>query len=176
MGILFRLMVIAMLAAFAGVADAQERVIMAGLDNRMGSTLNRAPDTCKWTIEQRRRETNYVLERLIVPDPLIWQIENVRYANMFRAKVACVDQWTEEYVWSDWSYWVYAGPERDIDGDGAMGLSDLVILRAAWQSVEGDGRYDARADLDDNGGVGARDIGLMRAVWNRRLVGNRWEK
>jgi hypothetical protein len=46
----------------------------------------------------------------------------------------------------------------DLDGDGAIGASDLAILLAQW------GRAGT-ADLDGDGTVGAADLALLLAAW-----------
>lgn len=46
----------------------------------------------------------------------------------------------------------------DLDGDGAVGASDLAILLGAW------GQRGA-ADLDGDGNVGASDLAVLLGAW-----------
>jgi hypothetical protein len=46
----------------------------------------------------------------------------------------------------------------DLDGDGAVGASDLAILLAQWGG-------SGSADLDGSGSVGAADLALLLAAW-----------
>ena len=47
----------------------------------------------------------------------------------------------------------------DLNGDGVVGASDILILLASW------GDTDSAADLDMNGIVGASDILILLANW-----------
>ncbi|MCH8823400.1 MAG: right-handed parallel beta-helix repeat-containing protein [Planctomycetes bacterium] len=49
----------------------------------------------------------------------------------------------------------------DIDGDGAVGISDLIALLASW----GDSPGNCLADLDINGNVGTVDLLALFANW-----------
>jgi len=49
----------------------------------------------------------------------------------------------------------------DIDGDGAVGISDLIALLASW----GDSPSNCLADLDINGNVGTVDLLALFANW-----------
>jgi Tol biopolymer transport system component len=53
------------------------------------------------------------------------------------------------------------GPETpsDLDGDGAVGASDLGLLLAAWNTT------DALADLNGDGTVDALDLGILLGAW-----------
>jgi hypothetical protein len=53
--------------------------------------------------------------------------------------------------------------DPDLDGDGAVGLSDFAAVRMAFGSALGDARYDADADFDADGAVGLTDFGLLRS-------------
>jgi len=48
---------------------------------------------------------------------------------------------------------------EDLDGDGAVGASDLTILLGQW------GAKGGPADLDGNGSVGAGDLAALLAAW-----------
>lgn len=47
----------------------------------------------------------------------------------------------------------------DIDGDGAVGSSDLALLLGSW------GGSDASVDLDESGMVGSADLALLLGSW-----------
>jgi hypothetical protein len=49
----------------------------------------------------------------------------------------------------------------DLDGDGTVGLADLLILLAAW----GPCPADCPADLDGSGAVGLADLLMLLAAW-----------
>lgn len=49
----------------------------------------------------------------------------------------------------------------DLDGNGAVGFSDLLALLAAW----GPQAEDVAADLDDDGAVGFGDLVLLLSAW-----------
>jgi hypothetical protein len=46
----------------------------------------------------------------------------------------------------------------DIDGDGAVGLYDLVLLAQAYHSKVGDPGYNPEADIDNSGKVNLVDL------------------
>jgi hypothetical protein len=48
----------------------------------------------------------------------------------------------------------------DVNGDGVVDIKDLVIIAAAFGTVEGDIKYDARADLDHNDSINICDVAL----------------
>jgi hypothetical protein len=52
----------------------------------------------------------------------------------------------------------------DLDGDGAIGLADLVVLLAAWGPCPPPGPGCA-ADLDGDGAVGFEDLVILLASW-----------
>ncbi|MBL9148631.1 MAG: right-handed parallel beta-helix repeat-containing protein [Phycisphaerae bacterium] len=51
-------------------------------------------------------------------------------------------------------------PRADLDGDGAVGATDVATLLAAWGPCDG-----CNADLDRSGAVGAEDLALLLAAW-----------
>lgn len=51
----------------------------------------------------------------------------------------------------------------DLDGDGSVGPSDLVILLAAWGACPPKG--DCAADLNGSGSVGPEDLTALLAAW-----------
>jgi hypothetical protein len=50
----------------------------------------------------------------------------------------------------------------DIDGDGMVDVSDMVILARAYGSTAGSSRYDIAADLDGDGKVDEADLTILR--------------
>ncbi len=56
------------------------------------------------------------------------------------------------------------GPPGDLDGDGEVGIADLLILLAAW-GVCPDPPDECPADLDGDGAVGIVDLLLLLANW-----------
>ncbi|HEY1089738.1 MAG TPA: M12 family metallo-peptidase [Burkholderiaceae bacterium] len=49
----------------------------------------------------------------------------------------------------------------DLDGDGAVGCSDLAIVRAAMGTHTGDAGFDARADTNGDGVIDIRDLSYV---------------
>ena len=54
-------------------------------------------------------------------------------------------------------------PVGDLDGDGSVGVSDLLILLASWGPCPPKG--DCTADLNDDGNVGVADLLILLANW-----------
>ena len=54
------------------------------------------------------------------------------------------------------------GIPGDLDGDGSVGVNDLLILLANWGPCEG----DCPADLDGDGVVGFSDLIILLANWS----------
>jgi len=52
----------------------------------------------------------------------------------------------------------------DLDGDGLVGLSDLLVMLSAWGVCRGSGA--CIADLDGDGVVGIADLLLLLAAWS----------
>ena len=51
----------------------------------------------------------------------------------------------------------------DLDGDGSVGVSDLLILLGDWGPCPPKG--DCPADLDGNGSVGVKDLLILLGNW-----------
>ena len=51
----------------------------------------------------------------------------------------------------------------DVDGDGSVGASDLLILLASWGPCPPKG--ECTADLNNDGSVGAADLLILLANW-----------
>jgi parallel beta-helix repeat protein len=56
---------------------------------------------------------------------------------------------------------VFIPIQGDIDKDGKVGLSDLVILAQAYGSKPGDSNWNPNADLDNNGVIGLSDLVIL---------------
>jgi hypothetical protein len=56
------------------------------------------------------------------------------------------------------------GPPGDLDGDGTVGFSDLLILLAAWGECPAP-PADCPADLDASGDVGFSDLLILLSSW-----------
>jgi hypothetical protein len=56
---------------------------------------------------------------------------------------------------------VEIGAAADLDGDGSVGIADLLILLAAWGPCPG-----CPADLDGDGSVGITDLLQLLAAWS----------
>src|SRR5690606_781075 len=51
----------------------------------------------------------------------------------------------------------------DLDGDGSVGVTDLLLLLGTWGRC--DDLLECAADLDDDGSVGVSDLLLVLANW-----------
>ena len=51
----------------------------------------------------------------------------------------------------------------DLDGDGGVGVTDLLVLLACWGDV--DGELAVRSDLDGDDVVGVLDLLGLLGVW-----------
>ena len=58
---------------------------------------------------------------------------------------------------------IAGGALGDIDGDGVVGTSDLLLLLGAWGDCPPKG--DCPADLDDDGAVGTTDLLILLGNW-----------
>jgi hypothetical protein len=54
----------------------------------------------------------------------------------------------------------------DINGDGTVNLSDIVLLANAYNSTVGDPRYNSEADLDNDGKVSLTDLVTCALYYN----------
>ena len=57
----------------------------------------------------------------------------------------------------------------DINGDGKVGLDDLVILASAYGSRPGDAKWNPSADLDGNGVVGLSDLVILTNHYGQHI-------
>jgi hypothetical protein len=59
--------------------------------------------------------------------------------------------------------WIGNACDADYDGNGVVGGSDVLALRASLGSFEGDPEYDPIVDSDADGSIGAAESSLVRA-------------
>jgi hypothetical protein len=57
----------------------------------------------------------------------------------------------------------------DINGDGKVSLSDLVLLGKAYNSRPGDGKWNPNADINSDGTVGLSDLVIMAKHYNQSI-------
>ncbi len=57
----------------------------------------------------------------------------------------------------------------DINGDGAINMTDVMIIAGAFNSVKGDGRYVEARDLNGDGAINMRDIMILAAKFNAKI-------
>jgi hypothetical protein len=55
--------------------------------------------------------------------------------------------------------------DTDIDDNGATGVSDFLMLKASFGSMEGEPAYDPNADFDGNTAVGVYDFLIFSPEW-----------
>ena len=53
----------------------------------------------------------------------------------------------------------------DVTGDGRVGLFDLRFLALAYDTTDGDEKYDADADLTNDGEIGVTDLSILGQNW-----------
>jgi lysophospholipase L1-like esterase len=63
------------------------------------------------------------------------------------------------------------GLRGDIDGDGRVDGTDLVLLALAFGSERGQGRYRPSADLDSSGRVDGQDLAILSSNFGRTDTG-----
>ena len=80
------------------------------------------------------------------------------YAIGFSAGAFLGENETFEQRTIDWVLTIVAPSPADLDGDGAVGGSDLAILLASWGT-------NGPADLDGSGVIGAADLTILLASW-----------
>jgi hypothetical protein len=69
-------------------------------------------------------------------------------------------------VSAGWARWGLTG---DIDGDGVVDMSDLLILAAAFGSVPGDTNWNPACDLGSYGVVNTQDLLMLAANWGAQV-------
>lgn len=53
----------------------------------------------------------------------------------------------------------------DANNDNSVGTGDMLILKAAWLSKEGDNNWDERADFNSDGSIGTGDMLILKDNW-----------
>jgi hypothetical protein len=74
-------------------------------------------------------------------------------------------------------YLAYGGSQTgratDVDGDGMVGTSDLLVNQGAWGSSMADPGYEAEADADIDGMVGTSDLTALLTDWGKTTPADR---
>jgi parallel beta-helix repeat protein len=63
--------------------------------------------------------------------------------------------------------WIPLALVGDVNGDGKVGLADLVFLAQAYSSRPGDPNWNPNADIDGNGVVGLYDLVILAQNYGR---------
>jgi hypothetical protein len=53
----------------------------------------------------------------------------------------------------------------DANNDNSVGTGDMLILKSAWLSSQGDENWDVRADFNGDGSIGTGDMLIMKNNW-----------
>ena|GEM_PF-1812885 len=69
---------------------------------------------------------------------------------------------TSGQVTSDINFTLLGG---DANADNSIGTADMLILKAAWLSNEGDPNWDSRADFNGDASIGTTDMLIMQGNW-----------
>ena len=57
----------------------------------------------------------------------------------------------------------------DIDGNGTVNMSDVVLMALVFNSVKGDGIYNASCDLNNDGVINMADAVIIAINFNRTV-------
>jgi hypothetical protein len=63
--------------------------------------------------------------------------------------------------------WAIVTIPGDLNGDFKVSLSDLSILAKAYNTKQGDVKWNANADIDSEGTVGLSDLSIMAKHYNQ---------
>jgi hypothetical protein len=55
--------------------------------------------------------------------------------------------------------------DADFNGDGTVAAADLFAFKRAYQTMQGDPRYDAEIDLNGDGAVAAADFSRFHSMY-----------
>jgi hypothetical protein len=55
--------------------------------------------------------------------------------------------------------------DADLDNDGAVGVQDFNVFKAAWLSTSSSGNWNPDADFDSDGAVGVLDFHIFKQRW-----------
>lgn len=176
-----RRIIVAALAALAICATAAQAQIVTVGEDISFVTAWAVPegeiDWCDWTVNPEEHDTFDIYgsgytANMVVPPP--WG----------PLKLFTVRVWECLRVGGPVSYGPNAtsavhqfGPERDIDGDGVMGMSDKNMLFSRWQCAAADPCWDGvaiDADLNGDDFVGQVDLSLLKAAWQSEICHSHW--
>ncbi|MDP4182371.1 MAG: discoidin domain-containing protein, partial [Bacillota bacterium] len=90
---------------------------------------------------------------------------NIRYVRITVTGLE-TDAWASIY---EFRVYGKSGPAQlspDVNHDGAVNMSDVIILAKVFNSINGDGRYVAAYDLNGDGAINMTDIILIAAKFN----------
>ena len=82
-------------------------------------------------------------------------------SNFLRAKQTNITVTSGE-VTSNINFGLLGG---DANGDNSVGTADMLILKAAWLSTQGDPNWDLRADFNGDASIGTTDMLIMQGNW-----------
>jgi hypothetical protein len=94
----------------------------------------------------------YWYERIFT-GPVRARLDTVRLADIIRANTGIGDEIANDV------FHLAVSCTGDLDGDGTVGIGDLIALLGAW------GASDDPADLDGNGSVGLLDLLILFGHW-----------
>ena len=57
----------------------------------------------------------------------------------------------------------------DLNGDGFIDMSDIIMVGQAYGSKRGDDNYEERLDFDQDGTIGALELNIMAAMFGVRI-------
>jgi hypothetical protein len=56
--------------------------------------------------------------------------------------------------------------KEDLNNDGAVNITDVMIVAAAFNSARGDGKYVESSDLNGDGAINIKDVMMIAAKFN----------
>lgn len=78
------------------------------------------------------------------------------------------NKWAVNHIEVSYIAQEIVGVEGDFDCDGVLGSSDMLVIRAALGSSEGDDNFDAQADLDNDGSITRADYSLWYGLYRNQ--------
>jgi hypothetical protein len=57
----------------------------------------------------------------------------------------------------------------DVNNDGAINMSDVVLIATSFNSVSGNSKYNAKYDLNKDGAINMVDIMLVASKFNTKV-------
>jgi GH35 family endo-1,4-beta-xylanase/enterochelin esterase-like enzyme len=61
-------------------------------------------------------------------------------------------------------------PTGDFNNDGVINIADVMLLATKFNSVSGDGKYDAAYDLNSDGAINIGDVMIIAAKFNTKVI------